>query len=124
MNTIATEALGRACVDGRRRLVFASSCSLYDGVPPGMHNETAPIRPKGAYAEFKQYGEQALLGLIDGLRPAITRNGTVYGYSPRMRFDLVVNTFVKDVLLQGKLSLHGGGWMWRRSWTSTTSPTR
>src|SRR5512133_1936401 len=98
MNTIATEALGRACVDrGVDRLVFASSCSLYDGVPPGMHNETAPIRPKGAYAEFKQYGEQALLGLIDdGLRPAITRNGTVYGYSPRMRFDLVVNTFVKD----------------------------
>ncbi|MFL5906077.1 MAG: NAD-dependent epimerase/dehydratase family protein [Solirubrobacterales bacterium] len=115
MNALATEALGRACVDhGVERLVFASSCSLYDGLPPGMHDEKAPVQPKGAYAESKRYGEERLLALMDeGLCPAITRNGTVYGYSPRMRFDLVVNTFVKDALLEGRLSLHGGGWMWR-----------
>ena len=61
-----------------------------------------------------EHGEEALLGLIDrGLCPVILRNGTVYGYSRRMRFDLVVNTFVKDALLQERLLLHGGGWMWR-----------
>jgi nucleoside-diphosphate-sugar epimerase len=115
MNAVATEALGRNCVDRDvERLVFASSCSLYDGMPPGMHDETAPIEPRGAYATSKRYGEEALLSLLDaGLCPVVLRNGTVYGYSPRMRFDLVVNTFVKDALLKGRLSLHGGGWMWR-----------
>lgn len=115
MNAIATETLGRNCVDRDvERLVFASSCSLYDGMPPGMHDETAPIQPRGAYATSKRYGEETLLSLVDeGLCPVMLRNGTVYGYSPRMRFDLVVNTFVKDALLKGQLSLHGGGWMWR-----------
>ena len=115
MNAIATENLGRMCVErGIERYVFASSCSLYDGMPPGMHDETAPIQPRAAYATSKRYGEEKLLELADeGLCPVLLRNGTVYGYSPRMRFDLVVNTFVKDALLNGKLMLHGGGWMWR-----------
>lgn len=115
MNAVATETLGRNCVDREvERLVFALSCSLYDGMPPGMHDERAPIEPRGAYATSKRYGEQALIGLVDdGLCPVMLRNGTVYGYSPRMRYDLVVNTFVKDSLLKGQLSLHGGGWMWR-----------
>jgi nucleoside-diphosphate-sugar epimerase len=115
MNAVGTEKLGQACLErGIKRFVFASSCSLYDGLPPGMHDETAPIQPLGAYATSKRYGEEALLKLVDqGLDAGIVRNGTVYGWSPRMRFDLVVNTFVKDALLQEKLLLHGGGWMWR-----------
>jgi nucleoside-diphosphate-sugar epimerase len=115
MNAVATEALGRTCVArGIERYVFASSCSLYDGLPPGMHSEDAGIQPRGAYATSKRYGEERLLELAsDGLCPVILRNGTVYGWSPRMRFDLVVNTFVKDALLGGVLKLHGGGWMWR-----------
>ena len=115
MNAVATETLGQACVErGIKRFVFASSCSLYDGLPPGMHDETAPIQPRGAYATSKRYGEEALLKLVDeGLDAGIVRNGTVYGWSPRMRFDLVVNTFVKDALLKEQLELHGGGWMWR-----------
>jgi nucleoside-diphosphate-sugar epimerase len=115
MNAVATETLGRMCITHRiERYVFASSCSLYDGMPPGMHDETAPIEPRAAYATSKRYGEERLLEMVDdGLCPVLLRNGTVYGYSPRMRFDLVVNTFVKDALLNGKLMLHGGGWMWR-----------
>jgi len=115
MNALATESLGRACVArGIERYVFASSCSLYDGLPPGMHGEDAPIQPRAAYATSKRFGEERLLELAgEGLCPVILRNGTVYGWSPRMRFDLVVNTFVKDALLGGALKLHGGGWMWR-----------
>lgn len=115
MNALATESLGKSCVErGIKRFVFASSCSLYDGLPPGMHDEDAPIQPKGAYATSKRYGEEALLKLVDqGLDAGIVRNGTVYGWSPRMRYDLVVNTFVKDALLKEQLQLHGGGWMWR-----------
>ena len=59
MNAVATEALGNACVErGIERLVFASSCSLYDGLPAGMHDETAKISPRGAYATSKRYGEE------------------------------------------------------------------
>jgi nucleoside-diphosphate-sugar epimerase len=115
MNALATEAMGRACLEnGIERLVFASSCSLYDGLPPGMHDEAAAVRPHGAYATSKRYGEERLLEMVDeGLVAVCLRNGTVYGWSPRMRYDLVVNTFVKDALLAGRLALHGGGWMWR-----------
>ena len=115
MNAVATERLGHSCAErGIERFVFASSCSLYDGLPPGMHDETAAIEPYGAYATSKRYAEERLLELIpEGLCPVILRNGTVYGHSQRMRYDLVVNTFVKDALLQERLLLHGGGWMWR-----------
>jgi nucleoside-diphosphate-sugar epimerase len=83
-------------------------------MPAGMHAEDAAIEPRAAYATSKRYGEEKLLGMAgEGLCPVVLRNGTVYGWSPRMRFDLVVNTFVKDALLKGALSLHGGGWMWR-----------
>ncbi len=115
MNAIATETLAQTCLErGIERYVFASSCSLYDGLPPGMHAEDADIQPRAAYATSKRYGEEKLIALgAEGLCPVILRNGTVYGWSPRMRFDLVVNTFVKDALLSGSLKLHGGGWMWR-----------
>src|SRR3954447_822337 len=97
MNAVATETLGKACVErGIKRFVFASSCSLYDGLPPGMHDETAAIEPRGAYATSKRYGEEALLALVpDGLDAGIVRNGTVYGWAPRMRLHLVGDTVLK-----------------------------
>jgi nucleoside-diphosphate-sugar epimerase len=72
------------------------------------------VAPKGPYSESKRFGEEVLLARAGAdFAPVVLRQGTVYGASPRMRFDLVVNTFVKDALLNGRLHLHGGGWMWR-----------
>jgi nucleoside-diphosphate-sugar epimerase len=116
MNAQATADLAAACKrKGVRRFVFGSSCSLYDGLPDGaIYDEEAPIKPLGPYAESKRFGEVALLELADrDFSPIILRQGTVYGFSPRQRLDLVVNTFVKDALTTGRLLVHGGGWMWR-----------
>lgn len=115
MNAVATERLAQACKRrGIARFVFGSSASLYDGIGPGMFDEKMEVRPRGAYSLSKKYAEDALLGLADDdFAPTILRQGTVYGWSPRMRFDLVVNTFLKDAVTAGKLYLHGGGWQWR-----------
>jgi nucleoside-diphosphate-sugar epimerase len=115
MNAVATERLADACKRrGVSRLVFGSSASLYDGIGPGMFDEQTPVAPRGAYSLSKKYGEDALLRAADAqFAPTCLRQGTVYGWSPRMRFDLVVNTFLKDAVTVGKLYLHGGGWQWR-----------
>ena len=115
MNAVATERLAEACRRrGIERFVFGSSASLYDGIGPGMFDERTEVRPRGAYSISKKYAEDALLRLTGApFAPTILRQGTVYGWSPRMRFDLVVNTFLKDAATVGKLYLHGGGWQWR-----------
>jgi nucleoside-diphosphate-sugar epimerase len=115
MNAIATERLAHACrAAGVERLVFGSSASVYDGLGPGMFDEMTPIAPRGAYSISKRWAEEALLAAADDhFSPTIMRQGTVYGFSPRMRFDLVVNTFLKDAIVHKKLFLHGGGWQWR-----------
>jgi nucleoside-diphosphate-sugar epimerase len=115
MNATATQALARACTAlGIRRFTFGSSASIYDGLGEGIFDETTRVAPRGAYSESKFAAEQSLLEAAgERFAPVILRQGTVYGFSPRLRLDLVVNTFIKDALLRGKLFLHGGGWMWR-----------
>lgn len=115
MNALATEKLAAACRRRHiRRFTFGSSASVYDGLSDGIFDEDTKVAPRGAYSRSKFAAEQALLQAADdSFAPVILRQGTVYGFSPRMRLDLVVNTFIKDALLRGKLFLHGGGWMWR-----------
>ncbi len=123
MNALATERLVAACkARGIERFTFASSASIYDSESsptettrsPVMCDETTVVRPRGAYSISKKHAEDAILGAADAsFAPVVFRQGTVYGYSPRMRFDLVVNTFVKDAIVRRRLFLHGGGWMWR-----------
>ncbi len=123
MNAVAAETIAAACKRcGIQRLTFASSASIYDTEQssseldrsPVMCDEETVVQPRGAYSISKRYAEGVLLAAADDrFAPTILRQGTVYGYSPRMRFDLVVNTFIKDAVVKKRLLLHGGGWMWR-----------
>jgi nucleoside-diphosphate-sugar epimerase len=120
MNTLATKLSAELCkAAGVKRYILASSCSLYDvGVKEEekdvVIDETTPIAPKAAYSSSKFEAEKILLGLKDkAFAPVILRKATIFGYSPRMRFDLVVNTFVKDAMTKGFLTPYFGGEMWR-----------
>jgi nucleoside-diphosphate-sugar epimerase len=120
MNTLATQKLAELCKQcGVRRYVFASSCSIYDhGVGNDdwdvVQDEESVVEPKAAYSGSKREAEKLLLQMADkDFCPVILRKGTIYGFSPRMRYDLVVNTFVKDALSRGYVNLHYGGEMWR-----------
>lgn len=119
MNTVATVKLAEFCkIRGVRRYVFASSCSIYDrGVSADadvLQDEDSAVAPRAAYSGSKYQAERGLLELADAtFCPVMLRKGTVYGFSPRMRYDLVVNTFVRDALTRGTLTLHYGGEMWR-----------
>ena len=120
MNTTASTTLARLARDaGISRYVFASSASVYD---VGVHDhsrdvmldETSPVSPRAAYSSSKFEAERALVEMAgDDFCPVILRKGTIYGWSARLRYDLVVNAFVKDALSRGRITLHFGGEMWR-----------
>src|SRR3972149_7870568 len=83
---------------GVKRFVFASSYSNYGLSPSGQSvTEESPLNPQSLYAETKIAAEQALLDGKDArCVPLIFRLATLYGISPRTRFDLIVNQFVLD----------------------------
>src|SRR6266542_3034342 len=104
---------------GASRLIFASTASIYDrGVGEEerdvLLDEDAGVEPRAAYATSKLAAEREILPMADDtFAPVSFRQGTVFGFSPRMRYDLVVNTFVKDALATGRMTVFYGGAMWR-----------
>jgi len=120
MNTCATVALARLAEQaGIQRFVFASSCSIYDRGTKNEYtdlvlDEDADVDPHAPYSLSKYDAECQLLRMAGtSFCPVILRKGTIGGFSPRMRYDLVINSFVKDALSKGSLTLHNGGEMWR-----------
>jgi nucleoside-diphosphate-sugar epimerase len=100
---------------GIARLVFASSCSLY-GKSAGDTplDETCPQNPLTAYARSKVEGEKLLGELADQrFRPISLRFATAYGWSSRLRLDLVVNNLVGAGLAEGVVALESDGTPWR-----------
>lgn len=94
--TVEVASQAKKC--GVRKLVFASSCSVYGFSPlesPIFFKEGSPKNPVSTYAESKLVAEGALNNLVDSdFSVIIMRNATVYGPSPRMRFDLLINAMV------------------------------
>ena len=120
MNTTAAVRLAElARTAGVRRYILASSCSIYDVGVSDDHcdvicDETAEVHPRAAYARSKYEAEQRILAMAGAdFCPVVLRKGTVFGFSPRLRFDLVVNTFVRDALTNSTIVLFRGGEMWR-----------
>ncbi len=117
INYQGTKNLAEQCKKkGIKRFVYASSCSVYYTLNPedDMMDETTPVNPTAPYSKTKYDGENALLKLADdNFNPVMLRKGTVFGQSHRMRYDLVVNVFTLHAYLKGRLTVFGGGEMWR-----------
>lgn len=79
----------------KKGFVFFSTCSNY-GVSDGMASEDSPLKPLSLYAETKVGTENYILNHSVGMDFLICRLSTVYGLSPRMRFDLTVNDFTMN----------------------------
>jgi nucleoside-diphosphate-sugar epimerase len=111
VNVEATRRLVRdATAAGVGRLVFASTCSNYGRMadPTVPIDESGDLKPVSLYAEQKVAIERGLLAL-NGAGPAVTclRFATVYGVGRRMRFDLTVNEFTRDLWAGRPLEVFG-----------------
>jgi nucleoside-diphosphate-sugar epimerase len=98
---------------GVRRFVYASSCSVYGYTVNELYDETQPVSSSYPYGISKLQGEQAVMNLLDENFSVIAlRKGTISGYSPRMRFDLIVNAMFRSALQNGVITINNPS-IWR-----------
>lgn len=98
---------------GVKRFIYASSCSIYGYTQDELYDETAPVTCAYPYGISKLQGERAVLQMADaGFSVIALRQGTVCGWSPRMRFDLIVNTMYKTAVSSGVITVNNAS-IWR-----------
>ncbi|WP_020662859.1 NAD-dependent epimerase/dehydratase family protein [Amycolatopsis benzoatilytica] len=116
INHRASTRLAQLAKDaGVRRFLYASTCSVY-GASGGdlLVNEDAPLRPVTPYAESKVRVEDDLLRLADDdFSPVFLRNATAFGFSPRLRADIVLNNLVGHAILTNTVKVLSDGTPWR-----------
>ena len=118
--TINRDGHDRARARLRRRQACGASssrrrarCTAPSGGDDAL-DESAPLRPLTPYAESKVAAEEALRELAgDGFSPVSMRNATVYGASPRLRLDIVLNNLVAWAHTTGAIRLQSDGTSWR-----------
>ena len=98
---------------GVKRFIYASSCSVYGYTVDELYDESATTTCGYPYGISKLQGENGVIQLVDKNFSGISlRQGTVCGYSDRMRFDLVVNTMFKNAITLGEITVNNPS-IWR-----------
>lgn len=114
VNFNATVRLADLCKKRKiKKFVFASTCSVYGQGRKEILHEDSEVNPISLYAETRLYGERGILSLADkNFAPVLLRLGTLFGLSPRMRFDIIVNYLTQKAYKEKKISIFGGE-QWR-----------
>ena len=98
---------------GVKRFIYASSCSVYGYTVNELYDENSPVTCGYPYGISKLQGERGVLQLQDENFSVIAlRKGTVSGFSPRMRMDLIVNTMFKNAITEKKVTVNNPS-IWR-----------
>ncbi|MFC7076755.1 NAD-dependent epimerase/dehydratase family protein [Haloarcula halophila] len=112
MNYHSTRMIANICKYHQiNRFIFASTCSVYGKSHDAtkLLTEEDSLNPVSLYAKTKIESEQALLDMADGnFSPTVFRMATIYGLSPRMRFDLVVNILSAKAHFENTIPIFGG----------------
>lgn len=96
-----------------KRYIYASSCSVYGYTVNELFDETRPVSSSYPYGISKLQGERAVMQLVDEDFSVIAlRKGTISGYSPRMRYDLIINTMFKCAMKDGVITVNNPA-IWR-----------
>lgn len=107
INEYATLNLLNACKGSVTRFVFGSTCSNY-GSTTDVVNEETPLHSLSLYSETKVKSESRILNSAgNNFEPCVLRFATAFGLSPRMRFDLLVQEFIRDAIINKKISIFG-----------------
>lgn len=109
VNHWGTAELSYALEDSSvKKVVYASSASVY-GVSDTPKTVQDKPSPNTSYAISKLHGESMLLRLKEQMQVVVVRCANIYGYSPSLRFDAVINRFVRQAFFEGRISVEGDG---------------
>jgi len=107
--------IARACKKMGIKFIYASSCSVYGYSESNKYlTENDLTNPLTPYSINKLRTEKSIIDLCDKkFKPVLLRFATIFGYSPRIRFDLYINMFVGMAMTSGRLFLNSDGSSWR-----------